>query len=483
MGRGFVRTQQPIKSFADRRQLWLLAAGLSAAPVLAAFVSPPESRGAQTAAWVAGALSGALLLVAALVLYLHWLTTTSRRHGWTVSAMVVLAVQVLASSAHYLVAPGAVSGGTRWTGNVDLLASIVIVALLVLGKRAVRNPEPMLLGIALGTGLTAAYIAGPADETLVAGLFGSSTAAAIAIVAGYLGVTWLVMRDTHLVEWARHELALTVLLVGLAELAQSGALGTGPGNLATATALASATVLWTTTTFLLVRDAMATEHRRSQVLEGSLLELEPSLRDCREQLHEIRSTVAGAASAARLLDDDAIGGATHAHLERAIRAELDRLERLVSRRAPAPPRPVDLDTTLHVLLTSHRARGRTVEWEPSGGTAVLAQPDDIAEALNILLDNAAVHGGNASKVAVTRARDSVEIAVSDEGPGIPAETREEIFAWGAHRADSPGEGIGLNVARRLVSAHGGTLTLAEPTTATGSAFVIRLPVATQRTGQ
>ena len=141
---------------------------------------------------------------------------------------------------------------------------------------------------------------------------------------------------------------------------------------------------------------------------------------------------------------------------------------------PPSPGPVDLDATLDVLLESHRAQGRTVEWEPSGVT-VHATPDDVAEALNILLDNAATHGRTASRVAVTRAEDLVEIAVSDEGPGVPLEAREGIFDWGVHGTDSPGEGIGLSVARRLVSEHGGTLTLAEPRRVPG--FVVHHPAA------
>lgn len=476
-GAGFVRIEEPIENIVNRWQVWLLAAGLTAAPVLAVPASLPDSPQAQRDALITGALAGALLLIATLAFYFHWLTAPSRRHSWTVSAMAVMATQVLVSSVHYLTDPSDAPGSTAWTGTIDLLTGVVVVTLMMLGARAVRNPQPLLVGLGVGAGLAVLYVAGPVDAALATPHSLSTTVVLIAIVAGYLGVAWSVMRDHNLTAWARPELALTIVLLGIAEAAQSGAFGHGPGNLTTATAQVAATVLWCTTTFLLVRDALATEHRRSVMLEGSLLELEPSLRDNREQLHEIRSTVAGAASAARLLDNDAIGGAAHARLQRTIRTELDRLERLVSRSTPASRGPVDLDSTLDVLLVSHRAQGRTVEWEPSGGTAVLARPDDIIEALNILLDNAAVHGGNVSRVAVTAAVDSVEIAVSDEGPGVPFESREEIFEWGVHRSDSPGEGIGLSVARRLVSEHGGTLTLAEPTATRGTAFVIRLPAA------
>lgn len=454
----------------------LLAVGLTGAPVLVVLATVPDSRVAHTAALVAGVVAGVLLLIAALVFYFHWLTTPSRRHGWATTAMVVLASQVLVSSGYDLAKPTHDDDFLRWGSAVDLLATAVVLGLVLLGGRAVRNPQPLLLGIVLAAGLTALHVSGPVSSSLVAPSAASLSIVLFLIVTGHLAIAYLVERDRNLVEWARHRLALTVVLVGIAHVARSVSVESWATDLAAATAQVGAAVLWASATFILLRDALATQHRRSIALEGSVFEMESMLRGSRERLHEIRSTVAGAASASRLLDDPTIGPVTHARLERAIRTELDRLERLVAAQAPQSPGPVDLDATLDVLLEAHRAQGRTVEWEPSGA-AVHARPDDIAEALNILLDNAATHGGTASRVAVTRAEDLVEIAVSDEGPGVPLEAREEIFAWGVHGNDSPGEGIGLSVARRLVSEHGGTLTLAESDTAPGSSFIIRLPAA------
>ncbi|WP_297739360.1 HAMP domain-containing sensor histidine kinase [Nocardioides sp.] len=230
-------------------------------------------------------------------------------------------------------------------------------------------------------------------------------------------------------------------------------------------------------TFLLRRQKLRDEHRRSAALESSLLEMEASWRGSREQLHEIRSTLAGAACACRLLDDHEISADTHAQLEHSIRSELDRLERLVSGCRTDAAGPVDIDETIDVLLASHRAQGRAITWEPTGATAH-ARPDVVAEALNILIDNAATHGGVASTIAVTHDGGLVEIAVSDEGPGVPTEFREQIFDWGVRGDESRGQGIGLNLARRLVVEQGGSLDLAVPSTA-GSSFVIRLPAARQ----
>ena len=479
MGRGFVRRERSIKTYLKGWPEGLLAAGLTVAPALVVLAAVPASRVAHTAALIVGVMAGVLLLLAALLFFFHWLTTPSRRHSWTVTAVLVLAVEVLVSSGHQLARPSPGESMLPWCSAIDLLAIAVVIGLMVLGARAVRNPQPLLVGIALAVVLTLLHVSGLEDQLLATSSATVSGVVLLAMIAGHLVVAWLVLRDHNLVEWARHRLAMTVVLVGIAHVARSGAFEGWAADLSASVALAGAAGVWAGTTFLLLRDTMATQHRRSIVLEGSLLEIESSLRGSREQLHEIRSTVAGAASAFRLLDDQTIGAPTRARLERAIGTELDRLERLVSPPAPASPGPVDLDSTLDVLLQSHRARGRTVEWEPTGGAAVHARPDDVAEALNILLDNAATHGGANSRVAVTSTAGQIEISVSDEGPGVAPEAREGIFEWGVHGSDSPGEGIGLSVARRLVSEHGGTLTLADADAdaAHGSSFVISLPAA------
>ena len=82
-----------------------------------------------------------------------------------------------------------------------------------------------------------------------------------------------------------------------------------------------------------------------------------------------------------------------------------------------------------------------------------------------LIENAFKHG---SKVAVSLTQDErlVEIAVEDNGPGIPEPRREEAFRP-FHRQDegrnlqSGGSGLGLAIARDIARAHGGDIVLSE----------------------
>ena len=51
------------------------------------------------------------------------------------------------------------------------------------------------------------------------------------------------------------------------------------------------------------------------------------------------------------------------------------------------------------------------------------------------------------------------LSVSDRGPGVPVAFRQQIFERGARRLDSPGQGLGLSIARDLVQDLGGSLVL------------------------
>jgi signal transduction histidine kinase len=102
-----------------------------------------------------------------------------------------------------------------------------------------------------------------------------------------------------------------------------------------------------------------------------------------------------------------------------------------------------------------------------------------------LLDNAIKHSPPGSAVELRLDRDDAEfrVAVSDNGPGIPAEAQPQVFErfFRVDRArareaasDSGGAGLGLAIGRWIAEAHGGSITLAASSTR-GSRFEIVLP--------
>ena len=210
-------------------------------------------------------------------------------------------------------------------------------------------------------------------------------------------------------------------------------------------------------------------------------ELEAGLRRDRARIHEINSTIAGLASATRLLHEDhTIGDGRRLLLQEMVHAELGRLQRLLNEPSARPddagrttPVEVDLDATISNLVLAHEARGNRVSWLPSGAR-VAGEPDEVAEVLNILLDNAAKHGRSDTFVTVEAVADAIEVAVADDGPGVSPEVRSHLFEWGARGPRSSGQGIGLHIAQDLTRRHGGHLSLRDDA-ARGATFVARFP--------
>jgi signal transduction histidine kinase len=97
-----------------------------------------------------------------------------------------------------------------------------------------------------------------------------------------------------------------------------------------------------------------------------------------------------------------------------------------------------------------------------GGTA-LADPDDVDQVLDVLIDNALRHAPGSVEVTASSNGDRVTVAVRDAGPGIPAEeiprVTERFFR--GRGAPAGGSGLGLAIARELAERWGGGLRIAD----------------------
>ena len=212
--------------------------------------------------------------------------------------------------------------------------------------------------------------------------------------------------------------------------------------------------------------------------------------------HELRHPLATSIATLELaLRDPAAGARDPAELRAAIAATLDDLRRMTQladilltfARADAgalglQPKRVALgtivDDVVGTFASSAAERGVTLTRAP-GDAEVVVDPMWLSVALTNLVDNAcklAPQGGHVTIIA--RAHDALAcIDVQDDGPGVAPEDRERIFERfyrsGRTRGATTGFGIGLSLARDLVTAQGGTLTLT-PTTL-GATFSIALP--------
>jgi signal transduction histidine kinase len=135
----------------------------------------------------------------------------------------------------------------------------------------------------------------------------------------------------------------------------------------------------------------------------------------------------------------------------------------------------------------YRERGVTLDAEQVGqGLTAMADPIHLGRVLRNVLTNAAQHTPPGKTVRVTATpvaptqpglRDRVELRITDEGPGIPAEDLPHIFERfyrsDPARATGSGAGIGLTIARELVVASGGSIAV-EQTGPEGTTVLIGL---------
>lgn len=122
---------------------------------------------------------------------------------------------------------------------------------------------------------------------------------------------------------------------------------------------------------------------------------------------------------------------------------------------------------------------KKLEFSAPEGLAIEVRPNALRRCVMNLVENALRHGTKARLSAHQRG-DVVEIAIDDDGPGIPEARREEAFRP-FHRLDSGrslatgGAGLGLAIARDIARGHGGDIVL-EDSKLGGLRAMIRLPI-------
>ena len=144
-------------------------------------------------------------------------------------------------------------------------------------------------------------------------------------------------------------------------------------------------------------------------------------------------------------------------------------------------------TAVQFALPSYQAKGvELTDASDSPVPRIRVDPARIQQVLGNLLTNALRHTPPGGHVAVATAatRSLVEITVTDDGEGIPADQLDDVFTR-FHRIDpsrashdGSGSGLGLTIARGIIAGHGGTLTTSSDGPGTGATFTIRLPAAT-----
>ena len=219
--------------------------------------------------------------------------------------------------------------------------------------------------------------------------------------------------------------------------------------------------------------------------------------------HELRTPIAVIRSAAENLSQGVVGSPERVkRYGEAIGTEAVRLGEMVERvmqyagleagRALGALTPVStgevIDSALRETAPLLTPSGVTVDRQVAPDLPpVLGDPIALRSAIQNLIANAVKYGGDDRWIAIRAARASegrrpgIQITVEDHGAGIPAADLPHIFEPFFRGSDAiarqiQGNGLGLSIVRRIVSAHGGKVTVSTRPGG-GSAFTITLPAA------
>jgi signal transduction histidine kinase len=205
--------------------------------------------------------------------------------------------------------------------------------------------------------------------------------------------------------------------------------------------------------------------------------------------HELRSPLASIQAQLEVAQRLGEGGTLPADLM----VDVKRLSGLVEdllllARADADTRPparltaVDArDLVAELTMTYSHARV-PVTLQADEPVIVMCAAEELRRAISNVLDNAVRHAGTRVEVTTSVDHDQAVISVSDDGPGIQPEDRERVFERftrldDARGRSSGGAGLGLAIARELVTRAGGTVVLTAARPPWQTRAELRLPLA------
>ncbi len=145
------------------------------------------------------------------------------------------------------------------------------------------------------------------------------------------------------------------------------------------------------------------------------------------------------------------------------------------RSEPVPVKPIVEEVCRQARFL---APEREIDCSAPHGVAAWGQADALKQVLLILVGNAIKHGDGPITVSGEVLEGSVALSVRDDGPGIAPELLPDLFERFVTGSETnTGAGLGLAIAKALVDAQGGTITV-EGKAGEGGVFTVTLPLAT-----
>ncbi len=146
--------------------------------------------------------------------------------------------------------------------------------------------------------------------------------------------------------------------------------------------------------------------------------------------------------------------------------------------AAEDPGRFDLAGYFETLAEEAKLRKRAVTTSLTGDPTIHVRPKAFTRLLSNIVGNALRYARNV-KVEAIHTKGSLTVLIDDDGPGIPLESREEVFKPfvrldEARNLDASGTGLGLSIARDIARSHGGDITL-DDSPMGGLRVIVRVP--------
>ena len=132
--------------------------------------------------------------------------------------------------------------------------------------------------------------------------------------------------------------------------------------------------------------------------------------------------------------------------------------------------PLDLGELLHNVIEIYQSaieeRRQTLEVRMDPALRIIGDRELLTQLFANLLDNAVRHSPDHAKIelSATRNQDRIEVIIADNGPGIPLELREKVvqrFYRIEGSRSTPGNGLGLSLAKAIAHLHDSDLVLGD----------------------
>lgn len=194
--------------------------------------------------------------------------------------------------------------------------------------------------------------------------------------------------------------------------------------------------------------------------------------------HDLRTPITALRLRLEFLPNDDNTRAMHATLEDMAHMSEAALTFMREEAAAEPTRHVDLAALIDALCEDYRAASQAVVFEPEARLTLVCRPVAIRRALRNIIDNALAYGQSAT-LYLSHTADAALIDIDDNGPGIDAAHRDQVFdafvrLEASRSRETGGAGLGLSIARSAIRGHGGDITLSNRPEG-GLRVSIRLP--------